>query len=187
MVYVCIKPGLTEGERHTLLLKQALESSGFETSKYEDADAVIAHSTACYDLPLKTPANYFILVDPPYWPGKSLWKRLWEEKISNSKKINKKYGLKYTFQKIIWELTYIVTKPGYILMAFKNDNKLDFLNVLKDKHVLIVRNENDTMCTATIHVALAPYKNVYYRTVPGMHDDLYENPQPYIDLLPKNI
>lgn len=187
MINVAIKPGWAGGSWHIRQFEQAVKAAGFNVSGVDHADVIIAHSIACYDLKQKTPAQYYMLIDPPYWPGKSIYGRFLEKQRMDTHTIVKKYGWKYAVQKLFWGLVYVLARPNYTSLSLKHGGKLDFLNELKDKGVLVIRNQQDYICSPSIHVALAGYPHVYYRNLPGEHDDYYTNPQPYIDLIPKSL
>lgn len=167
--------------------RQALITAGFNITEPWQADVLIAHSTACYDLPIKSPINLFFLIDPPYWPGKSIFNRAVEKKRIDSKMTNQAGGWTAVLKKTVWEGLYIFKKPKYTPLALKNNPSLDFLGPLKSKQVVLVRNKDDAFCSPDIQVALSGFPNVRYAVVPGGHDDYMTNPQPYIDLLYKAI
>jgi hypothetical protein len=138
-------------------------------------------------LPVKSPVNLYFLLDPPYWPGKSVYSRAVEKKRIDSKMTNQAGGWTAVLKKTIWETIYIFKKPKYTSLALKNNQSLDFLIPLKSKQVILIRNKEDTFCSPDIQVALSSFPNVRYAVVPGGHDDYMTNPQPYIDLLYKAI
>ena len=187
MINVAIKQGWAGGKWHTRQFEAAVAAAGFSVTDVVHADVIIAHSIACYDLKQKSPAMYYILIDPPYWPGKSIIGRFIEKRRQDTHTLVKKYGWKYFLLKIFWGLVYICARPGYTKLAFENAGRLDFLSELKDRKVLIIRNQQDYVCSPEIHIPLATYPHVFFRTVPGEHDDYYTNPQPYIDLIPKTL
>jgi hypothetical protein len=138
-------------------------------------------------LPRKTPAQYFILIDPPYWPNKNIFLRLIKKKTQDSRFILQNFGWVYLIQKTVWEFIYLISRVNDISLVLKQKDQLLFLDNFKDKWILIIRNEEDEYCSPDIKVALAAYGHVNYKVLPGYHDDLNINPQPYIDLLPKQI
>jgi len=142
---------------------------------------------ACYDLKVKSPATYYILIDPPYWPGKSIALRFFSKQVQDIKTLSKRCGKKYTAKKILWGFVYLIARPRYTALAVKNADKLDFLDRLKEKNVLVIRNKNDPISSADLKIAMAAYPDFYYWELPGEHDDYYTNPKPYIDLLPAEL
>jgi hypothetical protein len=187
MINVAVKQGWASGAWHTRQFEAALKAAGYEISDDLHADVVIAHSVACYDLKIKSPTTYFILIDPPYKPGRNIMLRFAEKQIQDIKTLTPRYGKKYVIKKILWGVLYAIIKPQYLALAIKNADKLDFLDQLKEKNVLVIRNTKDQICSADIKVALAAYPDFYYWETPGEHDDYYTNPQPYIDLLPTSL
>jgi hypothetical protein len=179
--------GWAGGKWHTKEFERALAAAGYTVTDHLHADVVIAHSAACYMLNLKSPAIYYFLVDPVYWPGKSIYKRMWEHTKNTIKLTKARYGWKATIIKSFWSIIYIFAKPNYTIDGFKNHDNLVFLQALGEKKVVVIRNDQDEFCSPDIQVALAGYKNISYLALPGIHDDYYYNPQPYIDLLPKEL
>lgn len=177
--------GWAEGGWHTKEFERALAAAGYTVTDHLHADVVFAHSGACYELKLKSPATYYYLLDPPYWPGKSIYRRVWDHAQNSSKFAKAKFGWKFMIIKSLWHVVYVFAKPSYTVNGFNRTENLDFLKDLSEKGVVIIRNEEDEFCTPSIEVALTGYPNVSYVTVPGIHDDYYYNPQAYIDLLPK--
>lgn len=187
MINVAVKQGWAGGPWHTKQFEAALKTAGYEISDELHADVVIAHSVACYDLKIKSPATYFILIDPPYNPGKNILLRFMEKQLQDTKTLAAKYGKKYVVKKILWGIAYALMKPQYLALATRNADKLDFLNQLKEKNVLVIRNKQDLICSADMKVAMAAYPDFYYWELPGEHDDYYTNPKSYIDLLPSEL
>ena len=62
-----------------------------------------------------------------------------------------------------------------------------FLELIKNKKVVLIRNQEDFLCSPEIEQAVKDYKNVRYLELPGGHDDFMTNPQPYIDLILKEL
>lgn len=187
MINVAVKPGWAGGKWHTRQFEAALKSAGYEISDYLHADVIVAHSVACYDLKVKSPATYYILIDPPYWPGKNIVLRFLDKQVQDIKTMSTRYGKKYVAKKILWGLVYLIVRPQYTALAIKKADTLDFLDQLKEKNVLVIRNKQDPISSADLKIAIAAYPDFYYWELPGEHDDYYTNPKPYIDLLPTEL
>jgi hypothetical protein len=183
MINVAIKEGWAGGEYFTKQLRQDVASAGFTVTDVKHADAIIAHSTAVYDLEEKSPATLYLLIDPPYWPGKSVISRILSDKRTKKSAGRQNPGWKNFAKKTFWESAYIIAKPVYTTAALKNNGSLDFLSALSQKSIYLIRNEQDAFCSADIQTALAAYPNVTFVPLPGGHDDYYTNPGPYINLL----
>lgn len=52
---------------------------------------------------------------------------------------------------------------------------------------MLVRNEQDTYMEKEASLRLAEEKNWQYQQVPGQHDDLWENPQVYIEIVNQEL
>jgi len=187
MINVAVKQGWAGGKWHTRQFEQALKAAGYSVTDELNADVVVAHSIACYDLKIKSPATFFILIDPPYWPKKHIVIRFFEKTRQDIITLKSAYGWKYTSKKILWGLVYVAARPQYTVLALKRSDDLTFLDELKGKNILVIRNKQDTICSADIKVAMAAYPDFYYYELPGQHDDYYTNPKPYIDLLPTTL
>ncbi len=151
------------------------------------ADIIVAHSTGCYRLPEKSEAKLVVLLGPPYWPSKSILHRLLRKKGHDTKLRVRDRGLLFTINKFIWEIIYVLIKPSYTFIAMKNHRYLHFLDLLENKKVILVRNEEDFFCSPEIKEAVKKYRNVRYVQLPGGHDDFMTNPGPYIDLILKEL
>ncbi|MBI2589393.1 hypothetical protein HYW35_04310 [Candidatus Saccharibacteria bacterium] len=181
---VAILHGWAGGKWHSKHFALALKSAGFAiTDKPEIADIIIAHSAGCYNLPGNLEAKLVLLIGPPYWPNKSILRRMSKIKQHDIKHTTALRGLFYTLSKIIWQVIYIVLKPSYSWLAIRQHRHLHFLDRLKNKKILLVRNKDDYYCSREIEKVLQKYPNVHYQELPGPHDDYYTNPKPYIDLI----
>lgn len=187
MINVAVQPGWSGGTRYTKQFEDTLRAGGFNVTDSQHADVLFAHSVACYSLPVKSPVNLYILIDPPYWPGESIYSRLLKIPGFNKGLGRPPQDLKSRAAEGYWHARYALQRPQYAAAALKNFGKLDFLAGLKEKQVIVVRNQQDYFCSPDIQVALASYPNVRYAVLPGGHDDYYTNPKPYIDLLYKAI
>ncbi len=187
MINVAVLPGWGGGPWHIKNFITALKAGGFEVTEPARADIIIAHSIACYDLPQKTPAVLYMLIDPPYWPGQSIlqrwWKHLRDGPGAPANATDTKAKLSYYF----WCAVYVLAKPKYTWMVLKNNNSLGFLQALSGKNIWVVRNQADPFCSPDIQLPIASYKRASLINLPGRHEDYYSNPQPYIGLLPKQI
>lgn len=185
---VAILHGWAGGNWHVKRFVKALEESGFEERKQlSDADVIIAHSTGCYRLKENSNAKLVLLIGPPYWPSQSILQRLLKKKGHDTRQRINDQGILFTINKFLFEIIYVITKPGYTFVTLKNHRHLHFLDLLDDKNVILIRNEEDYFCSPEIKEALKKYSNVRYEELPGGHDDFMTNPQPYVDLILKEL
>src|ERR1700758_4429413 len=117
MINVAVIPGWGGGQWHLRAFLDALRAGGFELTEPARADVIIAHSLACYDLPAKTPAVLYVLIDPPYWPGKSLAGRYWSKIRQDISTPRSTRGLKFVVVKYFWNLAYMLAKPQSAALA----------------------------------------------------------------------
>lgn len=188
MKTVAILHGWAGGLRLTKIFVEELEKSGFKHIRdSREANIIFAHSTGCYRLPENSKAKLVILHGPPYWPSKSILKRLlWHKGHDTSLHLREK-GILFASKRLFWEIVYIIIEPSYTFIALKNHRSLHFLDLIEDKKALLTRNEEDYFCSPEIKKAISKYKNVRYVTLPGGHDDYLLNPQPYVDLIRKHL
>lgn len=187
MINVAVIPGWGGGAWHVRNFIAALKASGYEVTEPARADIIIAHSIACFDLPQKTPAVLYVLIDPPYWPGQSILQRWFKHARSGPGAPAGTTGIKDRLSYYFWCAVYVAAKPKYTWMVLEKSHSLSFLQTLSGKNVWIIRNQDDPFCSPDIQLPIASYKRVNLVDLPGGHEDYYANPQPYIALLPKQI
>lgn len=188
MKTIAIIHGWAGGPRHTRKFVEALKVAGFkEVRDPFKADIVFAHSGGCYGVPAKVGAHLVVLHGPPYWPEKSIIHRVFGQIVSDSAKRINHQGLWHFLHKKFWEFYYILRFPGVMFRALRNHRKLDFLEELLHKKVLLIRNSDDRFCSPTIKAATAKYQNIAFEELPGLHDDFYVDPEPYIRLIKKHL
>ncbi len=184
---MAVMEGWAGGPRLSKQFLDAVRAAGYNLTDTAHADVIIAHSGACYFVPVKTPAKLLIFIDPPYWPGKSIAGRVFTKKQADSHSIRQAGGWQAWLAKSWWEFYYVIAKPSYTTTALKHNGSLAFLDNHRHRPTYVVRNDGDYLCSPDIQVAMNGYPNVTYVRLPGGHDDYYINPQPYIALLPKTI
>lgn len=173
---VFIAYGWPEGRWHAKQFVEALRDYGYQISKQpETADIIVAHSIGCYMLPAGLKAKLILLIGIPNWPHKSLFKCTFE-KISLEPKNT--YWLKKTF----WHLVYAIFQPLRLYGAYRA-YKLKYLPVFDHSPVVLVRNQYDAYLQQKASQQLAKERGWHLVQLNGRHDDLWQNPQPYIDIL----
>lgn len=188
MKTVAVIEGWAGGPKLTRLLRRALTKSGFTIIKDAGrADIIFAHSTGCYMLPGNIQAQLILLIDPPYWPDQSIVGRWVRMNKAELKFLRKQQGTRQFLKDKLWEIYYIFAKPRFSWSIAKNRSHLDFLDRLSDKPIILIRNKDDEFCSPEVKAALKSYMNVKYVEIPGYHANYYLEPQPYVDLLLKNI
>ncbi len=173
---VYISTGWPEGRWHTKKLVNSLLKHNFEiTSHLFEADIVIAHSGGCLMLSSLKKAKLILLIDLPYWPEKTLLRSVSDKVALEDKDV---YWLKKTLFHVFYGIVYI---PRWISMFRNYKNfKLDDLNDIK---VVLVHNEQDAFMNHKASKQLAKGHGWDYVQFPGQHDNVWENPEPYIKLI----
>ena len=188
MKTVAIAHGWAGGKWHVRRFLKALKQNGFEERKrIANADVIVAHSTGCYRLKENNNAKLILLIGPPYWPTKSILHRLLKKKGHDTRHRLRNEGLLFTINKLLFEIIYVIIKPSYTFIALKHHRYLHFLELIKNKRVILIRNEEDFLCSPEIEQAVKNYENVCYVELPGGHDDFMTNPGPYVDLILKEL
>ncbi|HXY18321.1 MAG TPA: hypothetical protein VEH48_02795 [Candidatus Nitrosopolaris sp.] len=187
MKTVAIIYGWTGGSWSTRHFRDELQKAGFKViSNREKANIIIAHSAGCYRVPDKTSAQLILLIGVAYWPEKRLRSRAMNRFI-NGLKEDRDRGVLYIFHRFMWQLFYAIIRPGDIVISLRNHKSLDFLEKLKDKRIILIRNSRDEYCSPNIARSITKYSNIKFVELLGLHDDYYTNPKPYIDLLLKAL
>jgi hypothetical protein len=126
-VNVAVLPGWAAGKWHTRQFESALSAAGYTISDVLHSEVIIAHSTACKLLSEKNPATLLILIDPPYWPGKSVSKRYSDRnKIADQNKT--KGGLTGKLKSMLHSAVYIFSMPDYTMTGLSEPTaELKFL------------------------------------------------------------
>lgn len=185
---IAIKEGWGGGRWHTKLFVSELKTAGLKiTNRAGSADVLFAHSVGCYDLPDNPRAKLIILVGPPYWPSKSILRRMFTIKHHDLKYTTANHGPGYTLNKTLWQAIYVILKPTYTWLAIRQHRRLHFLDRLNNKKIIVVRNKEDYYCSPEIETILQKYPSLHYVELPGPHDDYYTNPKPYVDLILKEL
>lgn len=163
-----------EGKWQGKAMEAALKKAGFVEAPCSDATVLIAHSVGCYLITPSEKNKVIIIIDPPYWPGKSitlrLLKKVWHDHENSS--------ILYWFEKIFWNTVYIVTKPSINVRSFRAVHVPDPFATISER-ATIVRNERDFFCTPE----LAELVKNRVVSLPGLHDDCWHNPAPYVALI----
>jgi hypothetical protein len=173
---VYISYGWPEGRWHSKQLVEALKKQGCKVvSSPEDAAVIIAHSAGCYMLPQVLTARVILLIGLPNWPDKPLVKCMLEKLSLESKD-------KQWFQKTFWHVTYAISQPIRSYRAFRTHRK-KYLPNYSENQVILVHNQQDTYMNVAVSKQLAKQRKWFLRNLEGQHDDLWQNPQSYIDII----
>lgn len=88
---------------------------------------------------------------------------------------------------MIHNIAYIFTKPSRSYMYVINRSRLNLPRASQVRQVSLVRNAEDSFCHPHIQKIL-PLTSAYKLIeMPGVHDDCWAHPQPYVDLMLKEL
>lgn len=183
---VAIKYGIGEGDYHGRAMVRELKAAGFKVVRNaKKADVVVTHSGGCFFLPPPELNQVIVLINPPYWPGKSLV-------ISTLQKVMIDF-IDYTWDGKIgpWlfkTIVNLVHLMRYILRAVTitlHAHKQRFYQALRDDSTIIIRNERDSFLAPDADRLLRDRagRNFQFIELPGQHDTCWRDPKPYVDIV----
>jgi hypothetical protein len=188
MKSVVLIEGFAGGPRLSHQFRTGLQKAGFRLTKDRaSADIIIAHSAGCYDLPLSSRAGLIMLIGPPYWPGSPILRRAAAKISSDRRAIIATQGRRYWLRKRLFEVYYLLIRPKYLWLALKSYSELEFLELLEGKKVILIRNQDDKYAGPALKKTVKDAAHIDYIELAGQHDDYYTNPQPYIELLLREL
>jgi hypothetical protein len=178
---VAILHGFCEGPRLSAELERALATKGFAlTSDAANADIIIAHSGGCWIVPPNARAQTIVLVGLTFWPGKPLATRMTRKIIRDIATSKRQHRLKAFGAKTLQNGRYFWQMQRNVQMFRARDGR--GLQTLHAQRVIVLRNRNDAFCTSDIY-NWQPLSNAAFVSLPGEHDDIWQRPKRYVDVL----
>lgn len=157
-----------------------LETAGFSTAQDPtESDVIIAHSGGCFMLPDDLLAKLILLIDIPNWPEK-------HPIIGTRDKIKLETKNWWWATKTFYNSAYLLTKPMK-WHAMNKNWKVGKLPSDEKSSIILLRNDQDTYMHHHESSKLSQQKGWKYLQIPGQHDDIWENPKPYVDLIKKSL
>jgi hypothetical protein len=186
---VAIIVGFTEGDWHRRQLQLALEKRGYRTtSDLASADVIFAHSGGCYNVPLNLRHQQLVmLVNPTYWPGRTLHKRAQIMSLHLIYAIRPGHHPRYHAWKTLHNIGYLFWHGSQNLSMVRRAPKYNLEAELKHVRTILVRNQTDPWLTPDFRDL--QHTNPHLKTVelPGDHDDCWLHPDTYVDLLESEL
>jgi hypothetical protein len=178
MPTVCIIYGFCEGPRTGERLQQALIAKGFKPIPNPDqADLIITHSGGAQLLPENVSAKQIIQVGP-YWP-KGPWLVATARKLAYDVRCHHAEGeLRFWIIKSFWNFVYfwkLSTGPRMLQGLMKG------CHWRHGNITMVVRPRLDSYCPQNYTTRFA--QEPAFISFPGYHDDIWRDPEPYLDLL----
>ncbi len=173
---VAIAYGWSEGPWHGKKLRRALQQAGYTATKsLAKADVIIAHSGGCFMVPDNTTAQVIMLVGVPYWPSRHPLKSLLH-KVSKEKKDWR------WIKKTSFNTFYQLAHSWRWVQMYKAWKRLK-LPLSSSASVVAIRNNHDVFSHPEALNDLANQHGWKLIGFDGTHDDIWLNPQPYVDFL----
>lgn len=180
--------GFLCGPAHSKKLRQKLAEKGFaESNSPDDSDIIIAHSAGCWEVPKDNNARLIVFV------GMTLASQNSFNSFVKSNYYNARTAFKnHTF---LSSLSGIILKNLYygIKQPIRNFRIAKKVSGKKDpqRHptaiVLFVANEYDPWPHIPELNILLKKNNYNLVELSGSHDDIWQNPNPYINLIEQNV
>lgn len=182
---VAIIVGFTEGKWHARRLEKALRARGHTVvSDFTNADVIFAHSGGCYSVPLNLkPHQLVMLVNPTYWPGRSVPERGRVMVQQALRLLLPGYHPLYHFWKALHNVCYFFWHAGQNLAIIRHAPRYNLEQELQHKHTILVRNQDDPWLTPDFRDLQAIHPHLQVIELPGDHADCWLHPDRYIDLL----
>ena len=177
---VCVLYGLNEGQAMGRKFADACVHAGFNLVRDPAAaDIIFAHSGGCLLVPADNQARLIVMAGLPYWPGRP-WLVCLATKVRREFRLyRRQHRLRQWARKWTYHLHYALNLKAGLRMA---------ANLGPDKpwnsaqQQVILRNRHDAICSP--HILDLPSGGPRtFISLPGEHDDCWDNPGPYINLL----
>lgn len=182
--------GIGEGDYHGRTFVAELQKAGFEVvRKPEEADVILTHSGGCFFLPPLDLNQKFVLINPPYWPGKSLVKSTVQKIRIDFIDFVRDGKLLQWFYKTTINIAHILRFIFKSLTITLHARRQRFYEALRDENTIIIRSDQDTFLSPEADQLL---KQKYSHAIPmyhvaGQHDTCWRDPQPYIDIITRFV
>ena len=182
---VCILYGLGEGEAIGKELIDKLQKNGFEiTTDASQADYIIAHSGGMLFIPKTFRAKIFLLIGV-------------NNKIDGSVTLTQYRKVRQDFvyaisskshllwlKKSCWNLFYLIQEINKTLHMWQIAHSGElFIPNIKNAKVIVVNYKDDPWSGSLLKKDLEKFSDYELITHTGLHDDLWYNPDFYINLL----
>lgn len=177
---ICVLYGLNEGPLMGRLFTAACQDAGFSVVRSPaEADIIVAHSGGCFLVPAQHRAQLVILIGLPYWPGGS-WLSCTIVKVRREFQL---YRKQHRLQRWLCKWTYHFRYALNLKAGLQMAQNLDLESAWNSpQHQVLIRNRYDVYCLPG--VLDVPFKGPRtFISLPGEHDDCWDNPKPYLNLI----
>lgn len=176
--------GFSEGTWHGKKFRQQLTKHGYSTTEHIDqADYVIGHSAGCYDIPPLRDEQVLMLLDPTYWPGRTLASRAWNEIMQLVLAIRPGNQPFYHLYKTGHNIANVIRHPLRNRRLVLRARTFNLEDEVTHRQTIVVRNHGDPWMTANLDKLQLINPHLVIKQLPGEHDDCWLHPDPYINFL----
>ncbi|MDB5169843.1 MAG: hypothetical protein JWN82_239 [Candidatus Saccharibacteria bacterium] len=179
---VAIQYGVVTGPWVGKKFRRALTAAGYRhVEDIAEADIIITHSAGCFWLP---PSDQpLLLINPLYWPGKTIRQRVKDRARSHRHYRQNGYPLGYWLGRTWWGVYYGIVDYRRTRKIMNYAEQFDLpqaIAAIAGRRVVIVRNDKDDWLTPDLDSLRAANPKLSIISVPGDHDNCWYNPEPYI-------
>lgn len=179
---VYIEYGFGEGAWHGATLVECLRDHNFKlTSDPDEATVIIAHSGGSYLIPAEREYACIMHVNLTYYAANHYARKIVSKTHRDARALRRQNRLMYFFHKSLRNFGYMLQRPDRALRMYKATRK-QVLPPLNARKIMIIRNQNDPWLIEDIHEVYEGQK-LSFISFPGEHDDLWECPEHYVELL----
>ncbi|HSH17772.1 MAG TPA: hypothetical protein VK978_00150 [Candidatus Saccharimonadales bacterium] len=178
--------GIGEGDYHGRAFVGALQMAGFEVvRKAKEADIVVTHSGGCFFLPKLKLDQKYVLINPPYWPGKSLLLSITQKVVIDFIDYAKDFKISDWLYKTFVNIVHILRYSIKSLLIAHHAHRRRFYKSLRDEDTIIIRSNRDTFLAPNADKLLEQKLGRVIRLyrLPGQHDTCWRDPAPYVEII----
>jgi hypothetical protein len=134
-------------------------------------------------LPEPPSTQTFVLVNPPYWPGKTIGERAQARGRSNFQFWRHNIPFRQWFVRNLWGIYYSIREPLRTRYIMRHMANYDLEQTIRNHKVVLVRNGHDDWLTPQLDHLQKANPDLQIIHIPGDHDDSIYNPGRYVNLL----
>jgi|GEM_PF-2183053 len=169
------------------LLDGLEEAGGIAVNDIHSAAVIIAHSAGGHVIPSIIKAKLIVLIAPSFVVDQPYMISVLEEYVMDTIYYFRRFLIYPWLLKNIYYLFFGIFHPVRTFQIYKKVRQPLAIDELKNYRVLLIRNKNDFFCSPKISQLTQKYKNINFVELPGRHDNCWIDPQPYVDLILKEL
>jgi hypothetical protein len=183
-IKVAIQYGIASGDRQGTRLRKALRDKGYEiVGQASEADIIIGHSAGCFWLPAAPTHQKLLLINPPYWPGKTVARRSKDRLKTNLQFRKYRYSFGLWFKRNLWGIIYALQDIGHTRDIIRHAQVYDLETIIHNHQAVLVRNDDDDWLTDDLTRVSKANPSLVIVRLPGDHEDCFYHPEAYVELL----